>query len=109
MPQLSAIPVPKSTERKIRKAFTKVLVNIKSEEEMERYIFDLMTPTERVMLAKRLAVASLLSKGYSYRDISEMLKVSTATVGRVSLWLRTAGDGYRLALKKTRVFDKKSI
>lgn len=100
MPQVSKSPIPKKTEQKIRKAFTKALVDIKSEKEMERYIFDLLTPTERIMLAKRLAIAALLIEGLPYQKISEKLKVSTATIGRVNLWLSMAGDGYRLVVEK---------
>ena len=100
MPQVSKSPIPKNTEKKIRRAFTKALVDIKSEREMERYIFDLLTPTEQIMLAKRLAIAALLIEGASYRGIAEQIKVSTATVGKVNLWLQTAGDGYRLAIEK---------
>jgi TrpR-related protein YerC/YecD len=100
MPQVSKNPVPRETGRRIRKAFTRALVGIRSEREMERYIFDLLTPTEQIMLAKRLAIAALLIEGLPYREISERLKVSTATIGRVNVWLETAGDGYRLVMKR---------
>ncbi len=100
MPQVSKSPISKKTERMIRKTFTRSLVDIRSEKEMEKYIFDLLTPTERIMLAKRLAIATFLIEGYSYQKIAEMIKVSTATVGRVNLWLQVAGDGYRSAVEK---------
>jgi len=100
MPQVSKNQVSKETEKKIRRAFARALVGLKSEGEAERYIFDLLTPTEQIMLAKRLAIAAMLIEGLSYRQIAEKIKVSTATIGRVNLWLRTAGDGYRLAIKK---------
>lgn len=100
MPQVSKNPVPKETERKIKKAFTRAFVDIRSEREMERYIFDLLTPTERIMLAKRLAIAALLIEGLPYHQIAEGLKVSTSTIGRVKLWLRTAGGGYRLVIER---------
>jgi len=100
MPQVSRVPVPRATEKKIRRAFVKALVGIDSEREMASYVFDLFTPTERVMLAKRLAIAALLIEGLSYREIAERLKVSTSTIGRVNLWLQTAGDGYRLAIRR---------
>lgn len=105
MPQVSKNPIPKETERKIRRAFTKALISIKSEGEMERYIFDLLTPTERIMLAKRLAIAALLIGGLPYHQISERLKVSTSTIGRVNSWLKTAGDGYRLAIERVKGLD----
>lgn len=100
--------MPKDIERKIRKAFTKALADISSQDEMESYIFDLLTPTERIMLAKRLAIAALLIKEVPYQVISDHLNVSTATVARVNLWLKTAGDGYRLAIGRIKglEFDK---
>lgn len=100
MPQVSKNPIPKETEKRIRKAFVKAFVDLNSEDEMERYIFDLLTPTERIMLAKRLAIAALLIWGLPYHSIAEKLKVSTSTIGRVKLWLRTAGDGYRLVIER---------
>ncbi|NIT04611.1 helix-turn-helix domain-containing protein [Candidatus Saccharibacteria bacterium] len=86
-------------ERKIRHAFSQSLAKISSEKEMERYIFDLLTPTEQIMLAKRLAIAALLVRGLSYQEISKRLKVSTSTVARVNLWLRASGAGYRRAVE----------
>lgn len=100
MPQISKVPIKKSIETKIRRAFSQSLANISSESEMEKYIFDLFTPTERVMLAKRLAIAALLVKGVTYLEISQKLKVSTSTVARVNLWLKHSGSGYKTAVEK---------
>lgn len=100
MPQVSRAPLEKQIGRKIRQAFRESLARISSEQEMENYIFDLFTPTERIMLAKRLAIAALLTKGLPYQQIADRLKVSTATVARVNLWLRNSGVGYRKAVEK---------
>ncbi len=48
-------------------------------------IKELLTPTEKMMLAKRLAVVLLLDKGLPQHTIAEHLKVSTSTVIRTSL------------------------
>lgn len=69
---------------------------------MEEYIFDLFTPTERIMFAKRLAIAALLSQGLPYKVIADKLKVSTSTVARVNLWLKTSGVGYKRAVEKIK-------
>ncbi len=100
MPQVSKIPIKKDIEIKIRRAFSQSLAKISSESEMEKYIFDLFTPTERVMLAKRLAIAALLVKGLTYKEISQKLRVSTSTVARVNLWLKHSGKGYKTAVEK---------
>jgi len=48
------------------------------------FLSDLLTKTERLMLAKRLAIMVLLKKGLSSYEISAMLKVSSSTVMRFS-------------------------
>ena len=73
MPQVSKVPLQRGVENKIRKAIGKSLAKISSEAEMEKYIFDLFTPTEQIMLAKRLAIAALLVKGLPYQEISDKL------------------------------------
>lgn len=45
---------------------------------------ELLTDTERVMLAKRFAVIAMLAHGYSFQQIQRLLLVSPDTVGR--LW-----------------------
>lgn len=49
-----------------------------------RVIFnELLTKTEKIMLAKRLAIIIMLDKGESSYSIEKILKVSTSTVGRM--------------------------
>ena len=76
-------------------------------------ITDLLTPTEHVMLSKRLCIAFLLLKGKPYEYIMSVLKVSKSTVGFVALSLKDKGEGYRNTLKKiirdehiTALFDR---
>jgi len=42
----------------------------------------LLTETEKIMLAKRLATILLLSKGHSYYAIEKLLNISSSTVAR---------------------------
>ncbi len=43
---------------------------------------DLLTPTERIMLAKRLAIILMLENGYSFSAIERTLKVTRQTIVR---------------------------
>ncbi|MES2087489.1 MAG: helix-turn-helix domain-containing protein [Patescibacteria group bacterium] len=43
---------------------------------------EILTKTERLMVAKRLAMIYLIQKGRATHEISEMLKVSPSTVAR---------------------------
>ena len=43
-------------------------------------IDDILSPSEKIMIAKRFGIIYLLIKGVDFRSISNILKVSTATV-----------------------------
>lgn len=50
-------------------------------------IGEIFTETEKTVLAKRLAIAMMLFKGYGYREIREFLHVSPPTIAKVNDWL----------------------
>lgn len=100
MPQVSKYPLSSSTERRLFQLFWETISNLKESSKAEEFFNDLLSPTEKIMLSKRLAIAVMLMKGYDYSTIRSTLKVSPGTIGSVSAWLKYSGTGYR------RVFDK---
>jgi len=81
---------------------------VQTSSEVQSLLEDFLTPTERVMLPKRLCIAYLLLKGYNHRAIASYLKVSFTTINRVSTALKAGGQGYRLMLmrlQKREQFD----
>lgn len=76
------------------------LAEVKNPDEVNRLLNDLITPTERVMLAKRLSIAVLLAKNYDYRQISFVLKVSYATIAHVVATFRLSGEGFKAFVQK---------
>ena len=72
---------------------------VKSKEEVKLFLNDLLTPVERVMVTKRLAVAALLLRGSSYQAIEDLIKVSSETIARIALILRD-NSGYKIAVNK---------
>lgn len=107
MPQVSRRTMNKQVEEKILALFTEVISDLTKKEEIEVFLLDFLSPTERTMLAKRLGIALLLSRGYGYEDISDLLKVSWDTVGRVSLWLKRSGKGFEVAIQKILAKEQK--
>ncbi|KKU82653.1 MAG: hypothetical protein UY10_C0027G0002 [Microgenomates group bacterium GW2011_GWA2_47_8] len=76
--------------------FVNAISKAKYKSDVDGFLMDLLSPTERIMLAKRLAIAYLLvKKDWTHREISRILKVSLATIQRVSLVLNVQGNGYR--------------
>lgn len=106
MPQVSRRPLKKETENRITDLFFRSVTLCASAKQAADFIDELLTPTEKIMLIKRLAIAYLLLGGYSYDMIGSALKVSRTTVGMVSLKLQTKGNGMRAILESLRT-DKK--
>jgi uncharacterized protein YerC len=106
MTQVSRFPLPKDLERQMFTLFRRVLVNLKSEEDVSDFLDDLLSPTEKMMLGKRLAIAFLLDKGYDQRTIRTILKVSLTTVNSVNYWLKHKGKGYRKVIRTIRQEEK---
>ena len=100
MSQISKYPVSKQISDRIFEIFLNTLVNIKNEDDADQFISDLLTPTEKIMLAKRLAIAFLLEKDYDYRTIQKIIRVSTGTIAIVNLSLHHGSKGYKKLISK---------
>src|SRR6478672_9586386 len=66
----------------------------------ERFFRDLCTLRELDEMAQRWRVAQLLEAGWHYLPISKETGVSTATVTRISQWLRHGTGGYAEAFSR---------
>ena len=98
MPQVSRRPLNKFLEQRMHEVFWGSLAKLNSKVAVSGFLSDLLTPTERVMLAKRLAMAILIERGWCQDEISHALKVSTATIVRLKSTLRYGGQGYRAVI-----------
>ena len=76
------------------------ILALKTTDEAERFLRDLMTPDEIREFANRLEAASLLSKDVQYNAISEDTGLSSATIARIAKWLKGSLGGYRLVLAR---------
>lgn len=97
---ISKYPISKDVADKIFDIFIKTLIKIKNREDAQKLANDLFSPTERVMVAKRLAIAFLLLKRYQYQEIGNLLKVSTGTISSVNLSCKYGNNGYKLILER---------
>lgn len=95
MTKVSRRYLNKELENRIFEVFLKTIVDIKTHIEAKNFIEDLLSPTEKIMLVKRLAIAVLLARGKTYDVIDDTLKVSRATIMRVSYWLKNGKSGYK--------------
>ena len=100
MSQISKYPISKAISDRIFEVFLKTLVEVKNREEADQFISDFLTPTEKIVLAKRLAIAFLLEKGHDYRTIQQIIRVSAPTITSVSIARKYGSDGYKKLISK---------
>ncbi len=93
---------------KIFDLFFEIMSGTSSKNEFRKIFFDLLTPAERIMLAKRVAIIYLLMKKIEYYNICDRLKVSSATVSKIAL-LMEKSDGIVPVFKQVVKIDKVKI
>ena len=91
MPQISKRYVKPAVKEKIDNLFIECIAECRNQNEAANFINVLLTRTEKSVIAKRVAIALMLTKGYAAADIDEKLKVSQATVYTVKYWLEDKG------------------
>ena len=74
------------------------IAELKEREEVKSFFKDLLTPSESVMLARRILIAKMLLEDKTYDDIRMELRVGLDTVAKVHGWLISGFGGYELSL-----------
>lgn len=93
MPKVSRISVDKKKMDRFYDDFWSAVALLETKKEVREFLFDLLTHTERKMLAKRLQIAMMLLEGYDYQAIRENIKVTDGTIARINNWLKTGATG----------------
>lgn len=90
-------------EQKVSTILNKSIHIASSSIELNDFLDDLLSPAEKSMLAKRIAIAYMIIEDkYSYEDIIKTLKVSDGTVAKVNSVLLLKGKGYKKIIGKMR-------
>jgi len=89
----------KKDDKKINELVGAILA-IKSRGEARKFLRDLMTEKELIEFGNRWKAARMLAKDISYVEIIKETGLSSTTVARVSKWLNSGKNGYKLILKR---------
>ncbi|MFY9462259.1 MAG: Trp family transcriptional regulator [Candidatus Sungiibacteriota bacterium] len=100
MPHISKQKLDKEVLRSINDRLVDILADITLKEDIHDFINDLLTRTERIMLAKRLAIVVMLHKGYPFGVIRRTLKVSESTISAMRDRTDRGGKGFEKALRR---------
>lgn len=84
-----------SMERKnMLDEFFGMVASLKNSENAANFFKDLLTPSESLMLVRRIAIAKMLLEGRNFEEIIRKLKVGSNTVNYVNRWLYSGFGGY---------------
>jgi uncharacterized protein YerC len=100
MVQISRQKPNREIEERIWEIFLSSLSQTQTLKEIAELVDDLLTPTEKIVLSKRMAIALMCIKGYDSAMIKDTLKVSGGTVSQIKSWLVRGGQGYKRAVDK---------
>lgn len=101
MAKVDYTQVPASQRRSMLRGLAQFLVAVKSEKDMLQVLHRLLTPSEIVMLGRRLHIASDLVKGQSYRKIGKKYRVGIGTIRSIDRWLEEVVPEYDELRDKT--------
>jgi TrpR-related protein YerC/YecD len=85
---------------KKNKQLAEAFLALKTIDEVEYFLRDLMTEGEIKEFANRLEAARMLSRDAQYASIIEQTGLSSTTIARISKWLKSSLGGYRLILNR---------
>jgi uncharacterized protein YerC len=99
MTQVSKHFMSPKIQAKVYDVFIESIKNTKTSGEVINFLNDLLSPTEKIMMSKRVAVAFLLLEDkYTYSEISKILKVSRGTIAKINAVFALQGKGFRKTL-----------
>lgn len=90
MAQVSRRKIKEEKLERIFDLFFDVIVKVKDKKQADNVLKELLTPTERIMIAKRIACFYLIMKNVPSREIKKLISYSTSTAAYMKYALDTS-------------------
>lgn len=87
-------------EDKDTEALFEAILSLKTLGEAKMFFRDLLTANEIEEFSRRWKAARMLDQGEIYKTIQEETGLSSTTIARISKWLESGMDGYKLILNR---------
>ena len=81
-----------------------VISKLKTKKEIVDFLLGLFTPSESLMLARRIQIAKMILEGENYENIRKKLNVGNNTIQQIDRWVHSKGSDYE-KLIKTKVAE----
>lgn len=100
MARVSKFKIDRHLEQEMFKQFWVSLAKINDPNSSSDFFSDLLSKTEKLMLAKRFTAAILISRNKSATEIHDSIHLSYTTIASVSAWIKNAKPETDKLLKK---------
>jgi len=94
MSKVTPIKIPYKTRKNLQKRLFEKMSKLNTSREIEKFMADLLTESELVMVTRRLQVAKMLLQDALYEEIKHELGVGFSTIIAVRKKIESGGGGY---------------
>ena len=85
-----------------------VVSSLKNKKDISSFFLGLLTPSEALMVARRIQVAKMIIDGHSYEEIRKKLGVGNSNIQQIDRWIHGDGEDFTNLIKsKVGKVDKK--
>lgn len=103
MPKVKVYSVDPREKYRITGELFEVIANLRTKKEVIEFLIGLLTPSETLMVARRVQIAKMLLEGENdFEFIRKRMKVSNQTIVKVEHWLRGDENKNALIVKKIK-------
>lgn len=107
MSKVRVYSVDKKERNRITRELFEIIADLRNKEEVFGFLMGLFSPSESLMIGRRIQVAKLLLEDYSYDYIEKKLRVSHQTINKIEHWLHKNEERGRLILKNMEKDEKR--
>ncbi len=104
MTQVSKRELGKQLEGEIYNFFWLTIAKMTDKGEISTFFGEFFTRNEKVNFTKRLAIIVLIHKGYNWREIGDILKVSVGTIAKMAN--KIDSEAFKVFFKKLEKEEK---
>ena len=106
MVRVSKYTLPSKVQAQMYDQLAELFLANTRKHEFTKTLYEILSPTERIMLAKRVGIIGMLTLGDSARKISATFNVSTATVARFSEHMEQGDFPHITAIFKRKKYQQ---
>lgn len=107
MSKVKVYSIDKKEKSYIIDELFEVLSGLKTKQEIIDFLMDLLTPSEVLMVGRRIQIAKMLVAGESYEIIQKKLRVSHMTISKIEHWLKEDENKNKFISEKVRRIVKR--